>query len=228
MEELKLNKDHVTVFFGGLFDPPHVGHTLCVQEVLRALPQANVVVSPTPISPESTKSAQKTASFTDRLAMCKLNFSHLSRVLVSDFEINLPPPYYTLFSLKHLKDQGLHNLALLLGEDQFWNLSQWKSPEEIILIARIIVLGRLNNSETNQKLCQESAQEHLTKISLRLPDYRRPQTLSPLILSAKPHLASSTALRKAFAELEMNSEILGSWLLPDVYEYINDKNLYKE
>jgi nicotinate-nucleotide adenylyltransferase len=231
MEDLKPNHKKITVLFGGLFDPPHVGHILCAQEVLRSIPDANIIVSPTPVSPEHHKAQQNAAPYPDRLAMCKLNFCQIPQVSVSDFEAKLKPPYYTFLSLRHLRELGYTNLALLIGEDQFWNLHNWKNPGEILLLARLIILKRQNNSaeflKTRQDLCDPTAQDHINKIYSLLPADKKKEIDAPLFLTDKSHEASSTVLRRALLDPNKNSRLLLEWLRPEVQSYINENNLYK-
>src|SRR5271166_970908 len=69
MEQLK-NGGKRVAFFGGSFDPPHLGHLAVARAAQRALSLDTVLFAPVgaqPLKPEGS-----TASFEDRLAMTRL------------------------------------------------------------------------------------------------------------------------------------------------------------
>lgn len=78
-----------------------------------------------------------------RLAMTRLAFAPLSRVLVDDLEIRRNGPSYTVDSLQDLQAQYPQaQLYLLIGDDQRRSLPSWHQIGEIGRIAIICAAGR--------------------------------------------------------------------------------------
>src|SRR3989338_4932354 len=93
------------ILFGGAFDPPHDGHRNCIQIVKHRFPKAEICVVPSLITPATTsENKTATASFDDRMAMCKIAFWNLE-VQTLDVEKYLPAPSYTVQTLEHLSKQ---------------------------------------------------------------------------------------------------------------------------
>lgn len=221
------------ILFGGLFDPPHIGHTRCVELVQKEIPQAQILISPTPISPEARKSSITGAALQHREAMCQLHFSHLPHVVVNKFEQQLEPPYYTYKSLHYLKQMGYDSLGLLIGEDQFWNLPRWKHPEKILHEAQLIVIKRppdlginpispTNGKELNPDIVFEYLQENIF-----LGNSERTHIPKSIVLTTQPHPASSTTLRRTLDQESDDSGIVKEWLSPQVLRYIRQNHLYE-
>ena len=79
------------------------------------------------------------ASAHHRFAMCQLAAEPLG-YQVSDLEIRRESDSYTVFTLHQLKQQFPRDVFyLLMGEDMFLTLSQWKDPEEIFSLATLCV-----------------------------------------------------------------------------------------
>jgi len=131
-------------FFGGSFDPPHLGHLAVARAARAALGLDRVLFAPVgaqPLKPEGS-----TASFPDRLAMTDLAIAG-----EPGFEISLADapsaagrPNYTLETLRTLR-AGLSSegcLYCLMGADSFRSLRQWHNAAEIPFAASLIVASR--------------------------------------------------------------------------------------
>ena len=133
------------ILFGGTFDPPHVGHRICVQAVLDAFPSAEIWVMPTPEPPLAGGGLKGVRTpFAERLKMAQLAFGDMGeRIVVSDWESRLPAPHYTYATLEALHEQypGAE-LRLVIGSDQAAQLDRWKYPERILALAELIVIPR--------------------------------------------------------------------------------------
>jgi nicotinate-nucleotide adenylyltransferase len=125
--------------FGGSFNPPHVGHVLGVVYALSTAPIDEVLVVPVYQHPF----AKHLAPFADRLAMCRLAFGWLPRVVVSTVEEELGGESRTLLTLEHLR--AVHPslaLRLLVGADVLGDLPKWHRWDRIAELAPPLVLGR--------------------------------------------------------------------------------------
>ena len=131
-------------FFGGSFDPPHLGHLAVARAAREALALDSVLFAPVgaqPLKPEGS-----TASFEDRLAMTRLAIAGEPGFAVSLVDAPKPSaaPNYTidtLFELRaELSTDGL--LFCLMGADSFFGMRRWHRGAEIPFVAPLIVTSR--------------------------------------------------------------------------------------
>lgn len=124
---------------GGSFNPPHVAHVLAAVYALAVSELDSVLVVPVYQHPF----AKELAPFDDRLAMCELAMSGLSRVEVSSVERDLGGESLTLRTLEHLSE--LHpdwQMRLIIGSDVVPDLPKWHRFDRISEIAPALVLPR--------------------------------------------------------------------------------------
>ncbi len=131
-------------FFGGSFDPPHLGH-LAVARAARAALQLDTVLF-APVGAQPLKPHGSTASFQDRLAMTRLAVGDEPGLAVSLADAPNPSgaPNYTLETLLGLR-AGLPSdgaLFCLMGADSFFSLHRWHRSAEIPFAASLIVASR--------------------------------------------------------------------------------------
>ncbi|HTM46171.1 MAG TPA: nicotinate-nicotinamide nucleotide adenylyltransferase, partial [Polyangiaceae bacterium] len=124
-------------FFGGSFDPPHVGHVLAAAYALCTAEIDQVLVVPVC----AHAFAKPLSSFEDRLAMTRFAFKSLAQVAISDLESELPHPNFTLNTLQEVaKRNPSWQLRLLVGSDVFAQRGKWHQFERIVEIAPPLVL----------------------------------------------------------------------------------------
>ena len=133
-------------FFGGSFDPPHLGHLAVARAARRALALNAVLFAPVGYQP--LKPRGSTASFEDRLAMTRLAIAGESAFAISlaDAPGGSGAPNYTLETLLALRAQLPAGGALfcLMGADSFLSLRRWHRAAEIPFAAPLIVASRPN------------------------------------------------------------------------------------
>ena len=125
--------------FGGTFDPIHLGHLITTQSVREIRNLDKIIFIPAFISPH--KSEVKTSSPKDRLNMIKLSVNDISFFDYSDMEIKKGGVSYTVDTLRELKKQ-YDELEFIIGYDNIFSFHTWKDPDEILKLAKIIVLKR--------------------------------------------------------------------------------------
>ena len=125
--------------FGGTFDPIHLGHLITAQSVREIRNLEKIIFIPAFISPH--KSEAKTSSPEDRLNMIKLAIDDISFFTYSDMEINKGGVSYTVDTLRELKKK-YDELEFIIGYDNIFSFHTWKHPDEILNLAKIIVLKR--------------------------------------------------------------------------------------
>ena len=127
-------------FFGGSFDPPHIGHLSIIQ--LCVVESQQFVLIPTKKSP--LKDQSPVASAHHRIRMLELLISKIDLpITIDDWEINNPAPNYTYETIGHLQSNYPEsNLYMVIGGDQLTRFHKWKNYREIMDAARIVAFNR--------------------------------------------------------------------------------------
>lgn len=131
-------------FFGGSFDPPHLGH-LAVARAARAALDLDIVLF-APVGAQPLKPKGSTAGFEDRMAMTRLAIAGEAGFEISLIDAPRPgdAPNYTFETLERLRfnlPPGTE-LFCLMGADSFIGLRQWHRAAEIPFAAALIVASR--------------------------------------------------------------------------------------
>lgn len=130
-------------FFGGSFDPPHMGHIGIARAAQQALQLDSVLF--TPVGNQPLKPLGATASFEDRVAMTELAIRGLPHFVISFADAPDPSgePNYTIDTLHRLEAQfPSAQLFTLVGADSFLSLGRWYRGAEIPFVAPLIVASR--------------------------------------------------------------------------------------
>lgn len=135
-------------FFGGSFDPPHLGHLAVARAARAALGLDTVLFAP--VGAQPLKLYGSTASFEDRLAMTRLAIAGEPGFAISLADAPKPSgaPNYTLETLQSLR-AGLPPdgaLFCLMGADSFAGLRRWHRAADIPFVAPLIVASRPSQS----------------------------------------------------------------------------------
>lgn len=136
-------------YFGGSFDPPHLGHLAVAQAAGAAFELDRVLLAPTgkqPLKPDGP-----TASFADRLSMVSLLCGVEGSPDQCDLEasaLDAPredaTPNYTIDALRKLREEVGTGppVFLIVGMDAFLNVRQWRSCDLLFEFAEWIVVSR--------------------------------------------------------------------------------------
>ena len=126
--------------FGGAFDPPHNAHVALAQTALTELELDALHVIPTG---QAWHKARTLTASEHRLAMTRLAFQDMPRVVVDDREIKRAGPTFTIDTLQALQTENPGaQLYLMMGADQFAAFKQWHQWREILNIAIICIAAR--------------------------------------------------------------------------------------
>ena len=126
--------------FGGAFDPPHNAHVALAQVALAELELDALHVIPTG---QAWHKARTLSAAEHRLAMARLAFQNVPRVVVDDREIKRAGPTFTVDTLQALQAENPGaQLYLVMGADQFAAFKQWHQWQEIMQIAIICIADR--------------------------------------------------------------------------------------
>ena len=125
---------------GGTFDPVHYGHLHPVEAAASRLALDTVLYVPAARSPFKT---EQPADARHRVAMLALALQGRRGWRITLDELDREPPSYTVDTLRALAIRYPGDeLWLLMGTDMLAHLDRWKSPEEIVRLARIAAFHR--------------------------------------------------------------------------------------
>ena len=130
--------------YGGTFDPVHHGHLITAQSVRELRNLDKIIFVPSFISPH--KEEFKTSDALHRINMLKIAIKDIDYFDWSDFEISRENVSYTIDTLQEMK-KHYDEIELILGADNMKTFYKWRSPEEIIRLATLIVLRRRTDYE---------------------------------------------------------------------------------
>jgi nicotinate-nucleotide adenylyltransferase len=125
---------------GGTFDPIHLGHVAMAEAGADCAGLDRVLLVPASIPPHRSAAAAPAA---DRLAMTSLAAGGHPRLEVSDVELRRSGPSYTVDTLRLLAEEWPGwELHLVLGWDAAREIGSWRAPEEVMRLARLVVVSR--------------------------------------------------------------------------------------
>jgi nicotinate-nucleotide adenylyltransferase len=188
----------IGLFFGS-YNPIHIGHLIIANYMANYTDLDKVWLVVSPHNP--LKEKKDLIDIYDRLEMAKLAIEKAENISVSDVELKLAQPSYTIDTLTLLKDQyPEHDFVLIMGSDNLKSLKKWKNYELILRDHQIFVYPRPGYE----------SKEFLDHPSVTL-------TKTPLME------LSSTFVRKAVRDKKNVS-----FFIPDaVAEFIDSKGLYR-
>jgi len=224
-------------FFGGSFDPPHMGH-LGIARAAQTLLHLDTVLF-TPVGSQPLKPLGPSASFEDRVAMTELAISGLPNFGVSFADAPDPSgePNYSIDTLHRLQAQfPSAQLFTLMGADSFLSLRRWYRGSEIPFLAPLIVASR--SGQGLHHLSSELPDGLSIHPETQSPE-NRPGTLevhtvrsasgaeSPLYLLPGLEIEISASHIRQNVSAAVDRLCAGHDLLPDaVCDYISTHHLY--
>lgn len=125
---------------GGAFDPPHVAHVALAQTALAVLPLDELRVIPTGAP---WHRARPPIAVAHRLAMCRLAFADLPRVVIDERESRRAGPTYTIDTVRELRlEQPQADLYLIIGADQARAFTTWQHWQDLLPLVHLVVAER--------------------------------------------------------------------------------------
>lgn len=186
--------------FGGLFDPPHIGHLIIAQWVLNEFKLDKIIFAPAFKPPHK----KRYSSYQHRYEMTRKAIKNNRNFLISDIEKHIQGKTYTFEVIKAIKQSHTifrnSNIYLIIGADQWQEIKHWKYPEIIFRESKVIVLPRPGYK--------------ITKIK---PFYDK------ILISNAPLIDISSTLVREMVRKKLNINYL---VVPEVLDYIKKHNLY--
>jgi nicotinate-nucleotide adenylyltransferase len=194
-------------FFGGTFDPPHIGHLILAAEAAHQFGLSRLLWVLNPDPPH--KQEQEITPLSHRLEMVQCTISDNPIFELSRLEIDNPGPHYTINTIRYLIQQESDSeIFLLIGGDSLRDLPTWRLPSELVTaVSKIGVMRRPVDSFDMPAL--ESQVHGVTeKITF---------------IDALLNNLSSREIRRRVLE----GDEFRYYVHPSVYEYINANHLYR-
>ncbi len=128
----------IGLFFGS-FNPIHNGHLNIAREVLKKTEIDSIWMVLSPRSPDKEEVLDKK----DRYELMRLALMSETKINISKVEFNLKTPNYTYLTLLELsKKHPNYNFIILMGEDNYKNINDWRESNYIINNFKILVYPR--------------------------------------------------------------------------------------
>ena len=127
---------------GGTFDPIHLGHLRLARLAIEKQRLDRLYFVPA-LSPPHKK-MREISDFPARAEMVRLAVAGEEKMDICLVEESLPPPSYTIKTLRHLATGCLagHELFFVIGSDSLFDLPTWQDYEEILATVHLLVAAR--------------------------------------------------------------------------------------
>lgn len=127
-------------FFGGTFDPPHIGHVEIVKEIEKHLYVERIFVTPAYINPFKSNFV---APPDLRLSWLKKLFSCCKFITILDYETRQKKPTPTIETIKYIKKcYKTEKIYLIIGADNLEKFHLWHKHEELTKLVEVVAVTR--------------------------------------------------------------------------------------
>ena len=192
-------------FLGGSFNPPHNGHLMIAENVLKEFGLDEVVFLPLGTPPHKSG----IASAEDRKRMCELLIEGKRGLSVSTIELEREGYTYTFDTLTFLRENhDIKELKYIIGTDTLFNIEKWYRHKEVFLLTDFICVPRPGD-DLDKAMAKRTELAETYGCRIDMSGFFGPDI-------------SSTGIRDDIRE---GRDVSGK-LSPEVERYIKEKNLY--
>jgi len=215
--------------FGGTFNPIHIAH-LCVAETVREeLGLSRVIFVPAAVPPH--KEVEYGVAAEHRLKMVELAVASNPQFTVSDLELKLPRPSYSVRTVETLQQEYGKDAVLffITGMDSFLEVGTWHAAERLLSMCDFVTTFR--PGWPHQDLASHKYVHEIDMVTLGMLDNRE-KSLGKVEMTTGRDLwlvgsagmdVSSTDIRK-----RVKARKSVKYLLPEPVEsYIIENGLYR-
>jgi len=130
----------VVGLFGGMFDPPHLGHVAAAEAALAGLGLDELVVT---VAKDPRHRSAPVAPAELRLEMTRAAFADVGGAVVSDLELRRDGPTYTIDTVEALLDQDHGSrIVVVVGADAAAAMGRWHRAGELAALVEVGVVPR--------------------------------------------------------------------------------------
>ena len=199
---------------GGTFDPIHAGHMHIAEQVESRLPLTELHFLPcaTPVHRHIPQ-----VSDAQRVQMIELAIAGISKFKLNHLELERGGQSYMVDTLRQIRAQNqTSTIILILGADAFNGFQSWKSPDEVLQLAHLVVCKRPGVEIDNSIYANHWVN------SAQILESHTEACILPLEIDENP--CSSTHVRKLLLERNQADRCLA----PAVYQFILRNHLYEQ
>lgn len=140
--------------FGGSFNPPHIGHILAAEELVRCLELDRLYLVPAAVPPHK-KLAPNSPDAAGRKQLVSYALQGHDKLALCELELERGGTSYTAHTLQQLRQQHpTDTLYLVMGSDMFLTLHTWYQPQQIMELATIVLMRRESAAGKMQQALQ--------------------------------------------------------------------------
>ncbi|MEA2014135.1 MAG: nicotinate-nucleotide adenylyltransferase [Thermodesulfobacteriota bacterium] len=128
--------------FGGTFDPVHLGHLRCAEEILEMFHLDRIIFIPARIQP--LKTDRDISPFHHREQMLKLAIEGNPSFSISDIENRRDGKSYSIETIRYFLDNSPEGTEFyfILGQDAFHEIRVWKEWKDLVRLCNFVVMTR--------------------------------------------------------------------------------------
>jgi nicotinate-nucleotide adenylyltransferase len=215
-------------FFGGTFDPVHLGHLAVARAAAEKFDLATVLFAPADIPPHKQK--RQLTDFQHRYAMLALACVEDKRFVPSLLDAHTGRPNYSLETVRRLKKslKKADKLYFLIGMDAFRDIATWYHPGALLAECEFIVASRpgFSLADIGDALPKELRPAEKVLRAMRKQHSNGKVALPGAMIHVLPEVhqhVSSTQIRAAASR---SVQQLSKYVPRPVAEYIKKERLY--
>lgn len=221
-------------FYGGSFDPLHIGHLAIARKLSENFDLDEFYFVPAFHAPH--KKGKKVSSAFCRYAMLALATNKDEKIKISTIELNAPERPYTFETQAKLNNHydNSAEIFFVIGADSWNEITTWREWEKVLIQTNIIVVTRPDyeiefnhiTGEFREKIVDKRVQSAKCKVQ---GSFEKPETLN-FKPETKIYITDSVFLDVSATEIRQkikNNERDWRELVPEeVAKYVEKYNLY--
>jgi len=208
--------------FGGTFDPIHLGHMRCAEEIREIFDLDRIIFIPASRPPHKTNAC--ITSFYHRERMIKLAIEGNRVFSFSDVENQRVGKSFSVETIHYFlkRSSEKSKLFFILGQDVFCQIKTWKDWKELLLLCNFVVMRR--SGYTSIRLSEAIPADFASQFTYdeTLQGFRGPTKCFIFIREVTLLTISASDIRQRLQEGQSIK-----YLVPDaVHRYIFRNSLY--
>jgi len=211
--------------FGGSFDPIHLGHLRCAEEIREIFDLDEIFFIPAGRQP--LKADREATPFNHRAAMVRLAIEGNPHFTLSETENRRDGMSYSIDTVREFLEgrgsQGKWEPYFIMGQDAFEDITLWRDWEDLLKLCNIVVMTRPGFSFPHIEEILPPETATLYRFDDSKQCFRGEKGTSIFFRRLTELEISSTDIRNRRAEGKSIR-----YLVPEkVFDYIESKGLYR-